>query len=168
MSTLVKLALCLSVVLSGIVCTPVEKDGALGSAVHVTIEAVPDLAAFQRAHPELTIEPLMSRSETSPNDSSSRQQIVYTVGAHTSGERLVGLSSDSASWATSQDVRLDLQYPTAGVGAVVTYVEVVVNQSSSQGKGYIVSGGIGQRFIRLVIEAYSTTYFTYTAAIYGF
>lgn len=172
MSPLCTLVLCLSVTLlqqlGSITCTPVKTESALSSAVQVSIEAVPDLSAFQKAHPDLTIVPLTARSEIATNDGSGRLQIVYSVGAHTSGERLVGLSSDNKSWSTQQDVRLDVQYPTAGVGAVVTYVEVVVNQSNPQGRGYIVSGGVGQRSIRLVVEAYSTTFFSYTAAIYGF
>lgn len=165
MSTFSTLMLCLSLAL--VSCTPVVPEDTFSSAVHVSIETISNLTEFQKAHPDLIIEPLTSRSEISTNDGTTRLQIVYTVGAHVSGDRLVGLSSDSKSWSTLQDVRLDLQYPTAGLGAVVTYVEVVVNQSSPQGKGYIVSGGIGQRSIRLVIEAYSTSFFNYNAAIYG-
>lgn len=77
-------------------------------------------------------------------------------------------SQDGASWATLQDVTLNLRYPQAGTGAVVSYVQVVVNQSSNQGRGYVVSGGVGQRYIQLVIEAYSTSYFQYNAQIYGY
>uniref|UniRef100_A0A182TGY9 Uncharacterized protein n=1 Tax=Anopheles melas TaxID=34690 RepID=A0A182TGY9_9DIPT len=169
--------------------------------LHVSLETVPDLEAFRRANQDLQVTPLVPvRQSEVFAGGSTRQQIVYSVGAHSASERLVGLSSNQQSWPTPQDswptpqdVRLDLQYPTAGVGAVVSYVEVVVQQSTNLGRGYVVSdgssvprtlvvvqqstnlgrgyvvsGGVGQRQIRLVIEAYSTLYFSYTAAIYGF
>lgn len=63
---------------------------------------------------------------------------------------------------------MNLSYPASGVGAVITYVQVIVNQSSNSGKGYVIAGGIGQRFIHLVIEAHSTSYFSYNSQIYGY
>lgn len=83
------------------------------------------------------------------------------------GDRLVSTQTDGKQWPTLQDVTLSLAYPQSGVGAVVTYVQVIVKQSSNLGKGYVVSGGIGQRFIHLMIEAYSTTYFNYSVQIFG-
>uniref|UniRef100_A0A182MBD2 Uncharacterized protein n=1 Tax=Anopheles culicifacies TaxID=139723 RepID=A0A182MBD2_9DIPT len=145
-------------------CTPVD----VTSSVAVSVETIPDLEAFRKANPDLQIVPLAARAERVKVAGTTRQLITYTVGSHTSADRLVGLASNQQSWSTPQDVKLDLQYPTAGVGAVVTYVEVTVNQSSSAGRGYIVSGGIGQRNIRIVIEAYGTLFFNYEAAIYGF
>ncbi|XP_035918640.1 uncharacterized protein LOC118516900 [Anopheles stephensi] len=142
--------------------TPVD-----ASSVHVTVETIPDLEAFRKANPDLHTAPLTPRTEQVTEAGSTRQVITYSVGAHAAGERLVGISSDQLSWPTPQDVQLEVRYPTAGVGAVVTYVEVQVNQSSSTGRGYIVSGGVGQRNIRLVIEAYNTLFFHYQAAIYG-
>uniref|UniRef100_A0A182PQ54 Transcription activator mbf2 n=1 Tax=Anopheles epiroticus TaxID=199890 RepID=A0A182PQ54_9DIPT len=149
--------------LGSAICTPVAEQ-----TVRVSLETVADLETFRKANPDLVVTPLVARPEAISEGASARQQIVYSVGAHSAGERLVGLTSNQQSWPTPQDVRLNLQYPTAGVGAVVTYVEVVVQQSTSQGRGYVVSGGVGQRTIRLVIEAYGTNYFDYTAAIYGF
>ncbi|KFB36768.1 AGAP000570-PA-like protein [Anopheles sinensis] len=145
-------------------CVPLPDEAqVLGSIV--TIETVPDIDAFIRANPELTVVQLPA---TKAEVAEGRQQIVYTLGYHTANERLIGLSSDNKEWSTPQNVKLDLQYPTAGVGDVVSYVEVVVNQSTSNGSGYLVSGGVGQRYVRLVIEAYGTTYFYYQAAIYGY
>jgi len=63
---------------------------------------------------------------------------------------------------------LTLQYPTSGTGAVLTFIRVTVDQSTNIGQGYVVAGGIGQRAIIIVIEAYSTTYFNYVAEIYGY
>ncbi|EAT33840.1 AAEL013885-PA [Aedes aegypti] len=129
--------------------------------IDAKIEVVQDIAAFKAAHPELDVVPLEVARST-------RQQIVYTLGNRLSGDRLVGTSQDGTSWSSLQDVTLNLRYPQAGSGAVVSYVQVVVNQSSNQGRGYVVSGGIGQRYIQLVIEVYSTSYFQYNAQIYGY
>ncbi|KXJ84397.1 hypothetical protein RP20_CCG009866 [Aedes albopictus] len=142
----------------GVAIASVEEEPA---QIEAKIEIVQDIAAFKAAHPELDVVPL----EVARNN---RQQIVYTLGNRLSGDRLVATSQDGASWATLQDVTLNLRYPQAGTGAVVSYVQVVVNQSSNQGRGYVVSGGVGQRYIQLVIEAYSTSYFQYNAQIYGY
>ncbi|XP_053664454.1 uncharacterized protein LOC128713581 [Anopheles marshallii] len=157
------LGVALVLLLGGASCTPVD----VSPSVQVSIETIPDMAAYRKANPDLHLVPLASRSATVPEAGSTRQVITYTIGQHSAGERLVGMASNQQSWATPQDVKLELQYPTAGVGAFVTYVEVVVNQSSSAGRGYIVSGGVGQRNVRLVIEAYDTFFFNYNAAIYG-
>uniref|UniRef100_A0AAG5DWB9 Uncharacterized protein n=1 Tax=Anopheles atroparvus TaxID=41427 RepID=A0AAG5DWB9_ANOAO len=133
--------------------------------VHISIEAVPDIDAFRRANPEHIVAPLQSHLA---KGATGRQQIVYTLGSRAAGDRLVGLASDNMAWATPQNVKLELQYPTAGVGAYLSYVEVVVSQSSANGRGYVVSGGVGQRAVHLVIEAYDTVYFNYAAGIYGF
>lgn len=135
----------------------VEEPAAIAS----TLEVIEDIAAFKAAHPELDVVPLESYRN-------ARQQIVYTLGNRVSGDRLVATSQDGQSWATLQDVTLNLRYPQAGTGAVVSYVQVVVNQSSNQGRGYVVSGGVGQRYVQLAVEAYRTSYFNYNAQVYGY
>lgn len=62
---------------------------------------------------------------------------------------------------------LRLNYPAAGTGAVITYLEIVVDQTSDKGRAYVTSGGIGQRSIGVIVEALSTVQFTYVATIYG-
>ncbi|XP_053678030.1 uncharacterized protein LOC128728431 [Anopheles nili] len=146
---------------------PVEESTTL-PAMLVSIETVSDIREYRKAHADLTIEPLAVRSVVNQAGGNNRKQIVYTLGARFSGDQLVAISSGGKSWTSPQDIKLNLQYPTTGVGASVTYVEVIVDQSSELGQGYVVSGGVGQRFIQLVIEAYNTVYFNYSAAIYGF
>ncbi|XP_055612568.1 uncharacterized protein LOC129759151 [Uranotaenia lowii] len=126
------------------------------------IQVVEDIAAFRAANPAIKLIP-MELSQTK----NARQQITYTVGNRQSGDRLVSVNQDSASWPTLQDVKLTLSYPVSGVGAVVTYVEIVVQQSSNKGRGYVVAGGVGQRFIQVIIEANATSYFSYSAQIFG-
>lgn len=84
------------------------------------------------------------------------------------GDRLVGTGQAGQQWARPQNVRTNLFYPTNGIGAVLTYLEVLVNQSTNLGRAYVVSGGIGQRQIGVVIEAQSTLYFSYRASLFGY
>lgn len=46
----------------------------------------------------------------------------------TLGDRLEAQGWGSDSWPTPQDVELDLFYPQSGVGAVVSFVEITVDQ----------------------------------------
>ncbi|XP_053681534.1 uncharacterized protein LOC128732314 [Sabethes cyaneus] len=148
------------VALLAVVATVLAQEVEQPAGIGARIEIVKDITAFKAAHPELELVPMeVSRSP--------RQQIIYTVGGRVSGDRLVGTSQDSQSWSTPQDVTLTLSYPQSGTGAVVSYVQVVVSQSSSLGDGFVVAGGIGQRYIQLVIVAYNTTFFNYIAQIYG-
>lgn len=48
------------------------------------------------------------------------------------------------------------------------YILIFFIQSSNMGQARIVGGGIGQRQISIIIEARSTLYFNYRAAIYGY
>ena len=44
------------------------------------------------------------------------------------GDRLVGTGSANQRWNRPQNVRATLNYPSNGMGAVVTYLEISVNQ----------------------------------------
>lgn len=70
-------------------------------------------------------------------------------------------------WSSPRNVLTSLYYPINGLGAVVTYFEAIVVKSSNVGRAYVVGGGIGQRQIKVVIEARSTHYFRYRAFVYG-
>ncbi|XP_055640643.1 uncharacterized protein LOC129778033 [Toxorhynchites rutilus septentrionalis] len=130
-------------------------------AIEARITLVDDIAAFKAANPQVELIPM----EIARN---ARMQIVYTMGNRVSGDRLVASRQDGQSWSSLQDVTLILRYPQSGTGSVVSFVQVVVNQSSNQGQGYVVAGGIGQRFIQLVIEAFNTSFFNYNAQFYGY
>lgn len=41
-------------------------------------------------------------------------------------------------------------------------------QSSNLGSAYVIGGGVGRRFIEVVIEAQNTLYFNHKAAVYGY
>lgn len=122
---------------------------------------VDDIEEYRKEHPEAELIPL---AKPAPQP---RAGIRYTLGWRQTGDRLVAQKSDFTSYSGPRDVQLVLTYPSSGTGSVVTYVQIEVNQSTNEGRGYVSAGGIGQRFIQIVIEAKSTTYFEYNAQIYG-
>lgn len=159
LDNLIKMTKLVALILATVVALVASEEQP--AAIEAQVEIVQNIGAFKAANPDVELVPLdIARS--------TRQQIVYSVGNRISGDRLVATDSNGQSWSSLQDVALTLNYPRSGTGAVVTYVQVVVNQSSNQGRGYITAGGIGQRRITLVIEAYSTNYFNYNAQIYGY
>lgn len=80
---------------------------------------------------------------------------------------MVAEASDSYTWSSPQSVELTLTYPVSGTGAILTYVEILVNQDNYEGDAYLVSGGIGQRQITIVVLAYNTRNFSYLCQLYG-
>jgi len=63
---------------------------------------------------------------------------------------------------------LSIKYPVSGTGAVVTFVQVLITQDNgTTGRGYVVAGGIGSRYIQLIVEAWNTAYIRYDILIYG-
>jgi hypothetical protein len=84
------------------------------------------------------------------------------------GDIVVANASDKKKWPTSQNVTTTLAYPNGGGnGAFLTYILINCEQSSNLGRAYITSGGIGQHFVQIVIEAQVTSYFNYAAFFYG-
>lgn len=93
--------------------------------------------------------------------------IRYTIGARSSADRLVASGSQNNAWPIAHNAAVQLHYPQRGVGATVTYVEASVNQTSNLGRAYVISGGINQHSISVVVEAYETLLFNIVASIYG-
>lgn len=58
----------------------------------------------------------------------TRTQIRYTAGRRVGGDRVVASNVGNQSWGVAQDVALTLAYPANGVGAIVSYIEIIVNQ----------------------------------------
>lgn len=52
-------------------------------------------------------------------------------------------------------------------GAVVTYIDITVLQTSNVGRAYIASGGLEQRHVTIVVEANNTNTFNLDALLYG-
>lgn len=81
---------------------------------------------------------------------------------------MVAETSASQQWSTLQDVTTTVFYPKTGTGAIITYVQINVDQSSNYGRAYVVAGGIGQRAVKIIIEAQRTLSFRHVSTIYGY
>ncbi|XP_030379148.1 uncharacterized protein LOC115627565 [Scaptodrosophila lebanonensis] len=128
------------------------------------ILVVKDLREFAAKHPGLKMERLV---KAPAKGRAGTQTVRYVLGTRVSGDRLVAQGADVYAYPARKDVSLQLTYPEAGVGAIVTYVEVICTQDSSDGNAFVVAGGIGQRFISIVLEASQTENFSYQAQYYG-
>ncbi|XP_055298351.1 uncharacterized protein LOC129566440 [Sitodiplosis mosellana] len=138
---------------------------ALGSKVEFNF--VQNLTDFLAAYPGIQLKRLARK--VSYNGPTARTQLTHRMGNRISGDRLLATDSASQQWGRPQDVRLNLNYPkSGGFGEVITYLEVITEQSSNLGSAYIVSGGVGTRRISVVIEAKQTLYWQYRASIFGY
>lgn len=84
-----------------------------------------------------------------------------------SGDAVVGHTSKNQRYPTFQNVKVDLRYPASGYGKMITYVEIAVNQTSTQGYAQITQGDVGQHFIAISVYATNTYQMDYSAIIYG-
>lgn len=128
------------------------------------LKVIKNITEFRNANPNLKIVELKSSKSVNPR----LNQINYTLGSRYSGDRLVAADSSWAAYPSKQNLELRVWYPVNGAGAIVTFVQVVVSQDNgTTGRGYVVFGGIGQRNIQLLIEAWNTAYIDYRYSIYG-
>lgn len=71
-------------------------------------------------------------------------------------------------WAKETNVTVNIKYPTGNVaGATLTYIHLMVYQSSAQNNIAVIDGGIGQNAVSIGITANNTKYLTYNATFYG-
>ncbi|XP_055298541.1 uncharacterized protein LOC129566526 [Sitodiplosis mosellana] len=139
-------------------------DEAADLNVKVTIQ---NLTTFLNENSEIKeLFPLVK--EQVSHDPTSLSKLTYSAGERVDGDQLVATVSESYSWNTSGDRRLVITYPRAGAGALITYIQIVVEQSTPHGKAAITKGGLGLRYIEFYIDAYQTNYMNYTVEIYGF
>lgn len=132
----------------------------------VELRVVQNITEFKLANPELKVTPL--RSVSSKQISPKLSQITYTLGSRVYGDQLVASDASWASYPNKQNIQLTIWYPVNGYGALISHVQVVVTQDTgTTGRGYIVSGGINQRNIQVVVEAWNTAYIDYIYRIYG-
>lgn len=81
----------------------------------------------------------------------------------------MAINSGWAQYPSKQNLNLNIFYPTSGIGAVLSYVQILIIQDNGTfGRGYVTSGGIGQRYIQIVVEAWNTAFIRYDYSLYGF
>ncbi|GAB0096338.1 uncharacterized protein DMENIID0001_118290 [Sergentomyia squamirostris] len=150
----------LFVVICGASTTPNRRTGIQG--IQSSIEIVENIEDYLQENHVSTL--------TKLNVVRTAEKISHQVGTRIYGDRLVAMETDSKTSSIPIDVALTLRYPSAGAmmpGAIVTLVDITVDQSVNVGNAYIKAGGIGQRYIEILVVAKNTMYFHYKAEIYG-
>ncbi|XP_001354364.2 uncharacterized protein [Drosophila pseudoobscura] len=159
------LSLCLLIALFGcLAAASPARQLPLDSSTLREITVVKNVRLFAAQHPGLKIQRLAKQPATARGGVES---VRYTLGARVTSDSLVAQGADVFSYPASQDVSVQLTYPEEGAGAIVTYVELICTQDNSEGNAYVVAGGIGQRFISIILEASQTRNFSYQAQYYG-
>ncbi|EDV99594.1 uncharacterized protein LOC6564732 [Drosophila grimshawi] len=158
-----KLSLCLLVAIFGCLVADSLAGVARNGDVQRQIVVVKNVRDFAAEHPGLKLQ----RLQKQPAGRMSGQSVRYTLGARVSGDRLVAQGADVFSYPAQKDVSVQLTYPESGAGSIVTFVELICTQDNSEGNAYVVAGGIGQRFISIVVEAKQTNSFGYQAQYFG-
>lgn len=84
------------------------------------------------------------------------------------GDRAAHVSSNRFRYARPQTVVANITYPpTDCKGVNLSYVDLFIHQTNNLSKAFVTQGGIGQRFINIVVEAYYITDFSYKAEFFG-
>lgn len=97
------------------------------SSSNVEVSIVHNLTSFLKENPE--VEPLFELVKTPVTEGpSGLLAINYVLGERINGDRLVASSDGDQKWGTPQDVKLDLSYPKSGIGSIITYVSIAVEQ----------------------------------------
>ncbi|XP_055390199.1 uncharacterized protein LOC129619132 [Condylostylus longicornis] len=96
-----------------------------------------------------------------------RSTEIYKFGRRTSNDSLIIKATDSFQYDDVINVILNICYPKSGIGSIVKYVYIEVDQLSF-GNATIISGGIGERSICISIFAKTTYYLNYRASFYGY
>ncbi|KAH8314794.1 hypothetical protein KR074_011212 [Drosophila pseudoananassae] len=180
----------LSLIVLGALLGCLVASGAAGVVPSQRILVVKDIKEFVAQNPSVHLQAMEKKIVLPKARDAGLLSVRYNLGARISGkfyifkkirriifhlwiscillgDRLVAQSADTYSYSQYQDVSLQLTYPESGAGAIVSYVEIVCTQDDSDGSAYVVAGGIGQRFISIVLEANNTKNFSYQVQYYG-
>ncbi|KAH8236887.1 hypothetical protein KR026_005684 [Drosophila bipectinata] len=157
----------LSFVLFGALLGCLVASGAAGVVPSPRILVVKDIKEFVAQNPSVHLQALEKEIVLPKARDAGLLSVRYNLGARISGDRLVAQSADTYGYTQYQDVSLQLTYPESGSGAIVSYVEITCTQDDSDGSAYVIAGGIGQRFISIVLEANNTKNFSYQVQYYG-
>lgn len=137
----------LAIALNSAICSTKAFDS------NVNVAVVHNLTTFLSENPDVKILHPLIREQLS-DGASPKIQINYRLGNRISGEcikfvvaevkvrkinilifwisgdRLVATANGGNQWPSPQDVKLTLTYPRSGVGNVVTFIQILVEQVS--------------------------------------
>ncbi|XP_065372254.1 uncharacterized protein LOC135964106 [Calliphora vicina] len=90
----------------------------------------------------------------------------YLYGFRKLGDPLIDYRRESKQWTYPQDIEF-IVLCHAEEGHNVAYVDIKIDQSSTQHDANIIGGGIGQNHIRILLKAQNTYWFKYEVRIFG-
>lgn len=90
----------------------------------------------------------------------------YIGGKRQNGDILQAQGYDITRSAQPKDVELEIKIEPQRK-FYITYISLLVDQSSSIGQAYIEDGGIGQNYMTLIIEARETKFLEYQINVFG-
>jgi hypothetical protein len=125
------------------------------------VKFIDNIEDFKAANPGIELIE-MARADD-PSDPSPTVLRRYYLGSRHPGDRLVWAPGARNTFSTNMNFQQTLNYR----GPRLTYVEVLVNQSSNSGRAWFHSGGIGQGSAQVIVQALNTRYFHYQAKFYG-
>lgn len=132
------------------------------NAAEVKIEVVESIEKYLLENPNVNV------TELTLNSNARLNQNWYTLGSRVSGDRLIAIDSNWAQYPSKNNLELKITYPASGVGAVVTHIQIMITQDNgTYGRGYVTAGGIGQRYIQVIVEAWNTAFIRYDYSFYG-
>lgn len=150
------------ILLVAIICGATAVDD-LQNVAEVKVKVVDSIERFKKENPTLELLPM--NLVRSPR----LAQNIYTLGSRLSGDYLVASNFGSVQYPIKQNLELNIRYPANGIGAIVTSVQITINQDDyTNGRGYVINGGLGQRYIEVLIESWNTSILQYNYWIYGY
>ncbi|KAL9872640.1 uncharacterized protein LOC119637690 [Glossina fuscipes] len=124
---------------------------------------VQNIEGLLENHSALRVMPLQKQRKSSPV-----WAVRYMLGIKGENDHLLAQLADASDYPAKKDVSVDLLYTEkGGTGDILTYIEIDTLQDTQEGNAHVVSGGIGQRSIHIVLEAKQTERFSYNAHFYG-
>lgn len=98
-------------------------------AARTEVKPVEDIQSYLLSYPNAT--PLEFSFGVNQRSLNARyNQNWYSLGSRVNGDRLIASDSGSAVYPAKQNLELTIWYPTAGVGAILSYVQVLVTQDN--------------------------------------
>jgi hypothetical protein len=148
-------------VLIAVCCLFIKAQASVSDeAAEVKVIAVNNITDYIQSNPNATAIPMKRSRET---------QNLHRLGARLSGDRLVAKNCGSDQYPSKHDLELSICYPKSGDGAILTYVQIsMIQDFETYGQAYVIDGGIGQRLIKIVVEAWNTAYLEYDYSLYGY
>jgi hypothetical protein len=115
-----------SLILFTAICFVLKSEAAEQKPIpaEVKIAVVENIKDYLQANPNATLIPMKMARQARLN------QNWYTLGFRLQGDRLVAIDNGWAQYPSKQNVELSVYYPRSGVGALITYVQILMTQDT--------------------------------------